>query len=338
MTQPDVDVVVVGAGLAGLTAGRALRAEGASVVLLDKGRRPGGRCATRRLGGQPLDTGAQFLTVRSEAFRALVDRWRGQGVGIREWAHGFARADAVTAGPTSAQTSDDGHPRYSVTGGMNGLAAHLARDLDVRCSVHVTRIEGDDEGWTITSRDGGVAARGRALLLTPPVPQTLALLDAGGVALPAAVEGRLRRMAYERCLTLLLRLDAAPALPPPGAVQFAGGPVTWLADNVAKGAAGRPAVTVHAGPEHSARHYEDPDDVVVDGLLEAVRPWLSGARVTATEVFRWRYSKPLEPTDDGALDVALDRRRLVVAGDALAGAKVEGAVTSGLAAARLLAT
>jgi predicted NAD/FAD-dependent oxidoreductase len=77
--------------------------------------------------------------------------------------------------------------------------------------------------------------------------------------------------------------------------------------------------------------------VVTSLLLGALEPWLAGARPVATEVFRWRYSKPRHPDERGALMVTGDPGPLVLAGDALAGAKVEGAVTSGLGAARLLA-
>ena len=73
-------VAIVGAGLAGLMAGRTLAEAGHEVVLLDKGRSPGGRLATRRIGAATLDHGAQFFTVRSEAFAARVDRWEADGL------------------------------------------------------------------------------------------------------------------------------------------------------------------------------------------------------------------------------------------------------------------
>ncbi|NBW91636.1 MAG: FAD-dependent oxidoreductase, partial [Actinobacteria bacterium] len=48
-------IVVIGAGLAGLMAAQELHREGHHVVLIDKGRSPGGRLATRRIGGATLD-------------------------------------------------------------------------------------------------------------------------------------------------------------------------------------------------------------------------------------------------------------------------------------------
>ncbi len=44
------EVAIVGAGIAGLSCATALAAAGRRVVLFDKGRRPGGRLATR--GGE----------------------------------------------------------------------------------------------------------------------------------------------------------------------------------------------------------------------------------------------------------------------------------------------
>ncbi|NBU16056.1 MAG: FAD-dependent oxidoreductase [Actinobacteria bacterium] len=111
-------VIVVGAGLAGLMAARELTEASHDVSVLDKGRSPGGRLATRRMAGARLDHGAQFFTVRSDGFRAHVDRWLADGV-VHEWCRGFGE--------------QDGHPRYVGTGGMNALAKHLATGLDVRC-------------------------------------------------------------------------------------------------------------------------------------------------------------------------------------------------------------
>ena len=59
--------VVVGAGIAGLMAGRTLARAGHEVIVLDKGTSVGGRMATRRIGEATFDHGAQFFTVQLSA-------------------------------------------------------------------------------------------------------------------------------------------------------------------------------------------------------------------------------------------------------------------------------
>jgi len=54
-------VVVVGAGVSGLTVARALANSGVSVVVLESGDRIGGRIDTRRLGGAAQDMGASWV-------------------------------------------------------------------------------------------------------------------------------------------------------------------------------------------------------------------------------------------------------------------------------------
>ncbi|MFM8721078.1 MAG: FAD-dependent oxidoreductase, partial [Chthoniobacterales bacterium] len=70
------DTIVIGAGLAGLAAAGRLRKAGQDVLVLEKSRGLGGRAATRRWDGLPVDHGAQFFTARSEDFRDQVARWQ----------------------------------------------------------------------------------------------------------------------------------------------------------------------------------------------------------------------------------------------------------------------
>ena len=64
MPQVDFDVVVVGAGVAGLAAAAELRQHGLSTIVLEAGERIGGRAWTGfppALGSQPFDHGASWL-------------------------------------------------------------------------------------------------------------------------------------------------------------------------------------------------------------------------------------------------------------------------------------
>ena len=64
MHQAISNVTVIGAGIAGLACATALAQAGLNVTLLDKGRRPGGRVATRRIDNTTFNHGAQFASAR----------------------------------------------------------------------------------------------------------------------------------------------------------------------------------------------------------------------------------------------------------------------------------
>lgn len=74
MTRRDVDVVIVGAGIGGLTAAAWLRSRGLRVHVLEALSEPGGKAGTVVVDGASLDTGPSVLTmpeVFDEAFGAL---------------------------------------------------------------------------------------------------------------------------------------------------------------------------------------------------------------------------------------------------------------------------
>jgi phytoene dehydrogenase-like protein len=67
------DVVVVGAGLAGLRAAQLLSRRGLDVVVLEAANRPGGRVATDVVDGFRCDRGFQVLNTSYPALRAAAD-------------------------------------------------------------------------------------------------------------------------------------------------------------------------------------------------------------------------------------------------------------------------
>ena len=67
----QVDVVVVGAGLAGLSAARALVAGGASVAVLEARDRVGGRTLSRDVGKAVFDLGGQYIGAEHARVRVV---------------------------------------------------------------------------------------------------------------------------------------------------------------------------------------------------------------------------------------------------------------------------
>jgi renalase len=305
---------IVGAGLAGLMAARSLRSLGHDVVLFDKGRSPGGRLATRRIGQARLDHGAQFFTVRSPEFALHVQEWQDAGV-VYEWCRGFSH-------------SGDGYPRYAVHGGMNALAKHLARDLDVRCDALVFSLHrgSGPHPWEVKLDDNTVH-HADALIVTCPLPQTFSLLVSADISMPE----ELWRTDYDRTLSLLAVLDRPSAVPSPGGVQTDPS-FTFVADNQVKGISIVPSITLHANPEWSEAHWDDDPVTAHDALVELARPYLGDATIVESQLKRWRFATPRRIWPDAHWS-PIDLPSLAVAGDAFAGPRVEGAALSGLSAA-----
>ena len=67
------DVIIVGAGLAGLSCARALRAAGVACRILEASDAPGGRMRTDQVDGFQLDRGFQVLLTGSPECRAQLD-------------------------------------------------------------------------------------------------------------------------------------------------------------------------------------------------------------------------------------------------------------------------
>jgi renalase len=316
----EADVLIVGAGLSGLTAARELHRCGVSVTLVDKGRSVGGRLATRRVDGARLDHGAQFFTVRGDDFRALVDSALTDGV-VHEWCLGFGEPD--------------GYPRYAGTQGMNAFAKWLAVDLDVHLSCQIEAM-GHEDGRFVATADT-TTFRAPTVIMTAPVPQSLALLRSGGTAVAPAVEDALAGIDYFATLALLVTFAAEPAIPPPGGVQLPETePFTFIGDNMSKGTSEQPAVTFHANHEYSRRRYNDDPQAVLDELAELARPWFGNAEPAQIQLKKWRYAGPVTPLADRVVVDTTTGSQLLFAGDAFGGPKVEGAFNSGLAAARTI--
>ncbi len=317
--------IVVGAGVSGLVAARELSAAGWRVVVLDEGRRVGGRMATRRIGNGIFGLGAQFFTVRSERFEKLAAGWLGAGI-VEEWTRGFADADG--------KSDDDGHPRYRGSEGMISIPRYLARGLDVRTGERAVAVNVQNGGWEVRT-ESDTRDNGAALLLTAPVPQSLALVESGNLALLDETRHELESISYAPCLALLALLDGPTGVPEPGGMQIKGEPLDWIGDNQRKGISAAPGVTIHAGPQWSRELFETNEAEVTALLLAFAGERLAldlSSRLVETSLIRWRYGWVTQPHPKPCL-MASEEPSLIFVGDAFGETKVEGATLSGLAAA-----
>ena len=287
-------------------------AEQHEVIVLDKGRTPGGRCATRRIGSATFDHGAQFFTTRSAQFESVVAQWVSDGV-AREWCRGFG-------------TNPDSFPRYIGTQGMTTITKYLARGINVRCNSFVFAISrtSGPQSWSVRLDDGSTIAAD-ALIVTAPLPQSYSLLITADVEIPEA----LYKTEYDRTLTLLATLDGPTNIADPGAMQEPSETVSFVADNVQKQISATAAITLNATAAFSEAHWDTSPDEAHALLRDHARQFLGESKIVESQLKRWRFATPrtIWPEPCWVSD------SLALAGDAFAGPRVEGAAVSGLAAA-----
>lgn len=317
-------VLIIGAGLSGLVAGRELQRAGCEVLLLEREARVGGRLLTEEFDGARFDSGAQFFTARSLPFKYAVAGWEMRGV-ARRWFEGYLS-------PRGEQ-SHDVYTRFCIERGMMALAEYLSRQLAVQRGKDVTSLRFNDGEWRARTASGEEYS-GNQLVLTAPLPLSLKLWDTSGKVLPTAQRKQLESVRYDPCLSLLVHLQSASKIPSPGALYLNEEPISFIADNHQKGIAAREgAVTIHSTAAFAKEYFDSNEDVIARLLLDAAQQY-SRCPVQSFQVRRWKYSKAENALNVGALH--LPELHLCFAGDGLSGARVEGAFFSGMEAARAM--
>jgi renalase len=329
------DVVIVGAGLAGLAAGRMLQAAGRSVTLLEKSRGVGGRAATRRIGDFRVDHGAQYLHAPDGMTQALL-RELGVAVQIAEPIWLLQDDDRIVPGDPARNAA----PRWTFPRGINDLARRLAEGLNVLREQTVTQVLPVEEGFAVLTA-AGEAARGRCLLLTAPGPQSAALLPDN----PAYSElrTRLQSAPYRRSVTISAAFARRPELPWYALLNAERGhEISWLAAEHCKPArvpGDESLFVLQMSDRWATTHwdaiarttYTDPTQLPapVQSALNRLTVLVGdlGAPLWV-DLQRWRYALP-----DGAIRPTLPRD-VYVAGDMIAGqGRLHLALASGRQAA-----
>ena len=308
-------VLIVGAGMTGLTAARRLTVDGHEVTVVDKGRAVGGRMASKRVGEARFDIGAQHFSVRSELFRTEVDDWFERGL-TEIWYQGSSLTDPARGI----------EPRHRGVPAMRAICEGLAAGLDVRLATRIDRLEVLD----LEVRAVGETGRSDwydAAVVTAPAPQAIQLVRTAPID-PVALE-QLSSVTYAPCLVAMIETDRVTGWKDGHLVPDAGA-IAWMADEHAKGVSAVPAITVHSTPAFAAEHIDRAVAEWLPLLIDEAAPHLPGG-VHSAGGHGWRYAQPRNPSTDGAI-VGHRRPPIVFAGEAFAGARIEGAFLSGLAA------
>ncbi|WP_020493561.1 NAD(P)/FAD-dependent oxidoreductase [Salinispora mooreana] len=299
-------MMVVGAGLAGVACARELARAGVPVQLRERGQVAGGRMASRRFAGRPVDLGAAYLTVSDPGFAAVLRQWRAAGL-AREW------TDTFLAYGGEGRRDVVGPMRWAAPRGLRSLVEQLAQDLPVSFG-HPVRSVGP--GPTV---DGQPCA---AVVLAMPGPQAAPLLDP---ALTAATRAT-RAQGWSPSLAAMLRFPERCWSGLRGAFINDHPVLALVCDDGDRRGDAAPVLVAHTTPEFAAAHLGQP--AVAASAIEAAVRDLLALPVSAEEryVHRWTYARP---TVAAAGTYYLDAEGIGLAGDAFGAPRAQTAWRSG---------
>ena len=290
--------------------------------VLDKGRAPAGRVATRRGGGFDFDHGAQYFTVEDERFAAQVRAWRGEGV-VGEWR---GRLGSVTEGAFEPL----GHERARYVGipTMSAVARRLGADLRVEPGTRVERVEPHSGSRRLLVEGERKLGDFDVALVTVPGPQAVPLLDAA-----PELADRAARTQMRPCWALMVAF--APRLEVSWDGAFVrSSPLAWVARNSSKPAlAAGDTWTYTPPPTGRKATSKRPERRSRQSCSKRSRR-RSTARCRAgssSATQRWRFALPDPALPETCLYDA--GRGIGAAGDWCGGPRVEGAYLSGAALA-----
>lgn len=233
------EAIVVGAGVAGLTCARALRAAGLEVLVVEASDGVGGRVRTDRVEGFLLDRGFQVLPVAYPEARRFLDYDR---LDLRP----FARGAIVRTGGRFRRVAD---PREAPLRGLRSLAGGVLTPRDLPGMLRLLRGRPDETTAAEALRAAGISDRLRERFLAPFLrgvflePELLTssrflefvldVFSAGPASLPA---GGIGAIAGQLAEGLEVRVGARASAVGPGTVALGG--ETLAADAVVVAAAG----------------------------------------------------------------------------------------------------
>jgi predicted NAD/FAD-dependent oxidoreductase len=344
MTEPSEDilwdVVIVGGGMAGLTAAQRLAAAGKRCLILEKSRGFGGRASLRRNDSWVADLGAQFVSHGGPVWNRLL-------------AHHEPHLIRTTLGePTGLRTVWAHH--FGMNALVKGLVAVNNSMVTTQLASKVVRLDFENPTghWRIGC-DNGMSAKAQHLLLTCPLPQALDLVNASDLqADPTALE-TLKQTTMTSTIALVFRCVQKPwplTANTPLWLEL-GQSIAGLFDQEGKGLERSDNTVVMHLPNDLTQDLWAASDA--DTAQKAWSVWSELARAhdqvlppwdpqRIVWIHRWRYAQCLAPMAETCRTLCLanpqgHRAQLVLAGDAFAAGHgpqgLERAHASGLAAA-----
>ena len=319
--QPSV--AIIGAGLAGLTCGTAIKGLVERVKIFEKNIFPGGRISRFRAGEFEFNHGAQYFTVNNPLFWNIVSAWQSDGI-VRPW-DGWI----VELHKGQIMNSDMATQRFVGVPRMQMVVENLARHCDLVTSANVAELERqDDGGWRLFNERGDYLGAFDVVIIATAAHQVSSLCR----AIPA-ISKAAENVDMTVCWSGMLAFDRSLNLPY-DAAHVLDSPLSWISRyQMVESTNPGDCWVLHASPEWSQQYAASFRGRVMHAMLEAF--WtatdLAERKPSSSSVHCWKHALPINPIDQDSLFV--ESEAIGACGDWCTAPRIEGAVLSGFSMA-----
>lgn len=291
-------ITIIGSGLSGLILGQSLKNWGFSVLLVDKGRKPGGRLLSKRVGGRVCDIGPGWFHTLEEITPDFL----------------YSALAAVSAEPVAFEnlpaSVTSGLPRQSslknwkIPGGIRRLTEELTRPLDVLQSIQLKSIKKRESEWLLECVDAAhgdnpIEMISSNVVLTSPWPQALELLQKSELLNEESISLLADLPDYEKCLVAAFELGNDTAASLGNLCLEPTGDDVLKRLHLDKSESGHFTLVIHALPDFSDRRWSHPEESLLAELKQHAGHHLNLNLENAPAQFhRWKYAT-LKPEKHG---------------------------------------
>ncbi|KAL8505358.1 hypothetical protein ACS0TY_016556 [Phlomoides rotata] len=354
-------VAVIGSGISGAVCASLLAKNGIAATVFESARGPGGRMSQRRERSEDgselmFDHGAPCFTVNSNNLEVqnLVNDWESRGL-VAEWKEKFGSFDFVSR--KFVNIEEEGlNKRYVGVPGMNSICKALCHEPGVEsrfgCGVGRLNWLDDDDAWSLTSLDGqdvghykGVVASDKSTFSSrftdltgkPPPVDLMAISDVGL---------QIKEIPAFPCFALMLAFAQPLSSIPLKGFSFKNSEtLSWAHCDSSK--PGRSTSSdrwvLHSTAKYaelviSQTGFQKPSSSLLTKVAEELfqefqRTGLDISQPFFKKAHRWGSAFPAVSIGGEEKCVWVGNRRLAICGDFCAMPNVEGAISSGIAAA-----
>jgi predicted NAD/FAD-dependent oxidoreductase len=328
---------IIGAGLAGLTAGRLLAKAGHEVTILEKSRGFGGRMSTRYAGKNleiKLDHGITHFSATSPEFQEFTAELLEKNL-IRLWGKNFPLYNGESV--LDADPNPNTKAVFTATQGMNSIGKYLSRWVDVKNEAKVGGLTfiGNNttkkRPWMInlSSRDTFEAD---AVIIATPAPQAYGIIQTTvDETNTLKIIREIDEVHYRPAYSLMVGYEKED-IPEWNGIKCQGRVIEFISNEASKREGNQPCSFVVQSNESFARNHRHSDENIVmkkmiDELSEIVGGWASTP--DWQQIHFWKFSRPKKVLNVPYMELEFQEAPLALVGDYFEDNTLDGAYRSG---------